>query len=480
MSVAGARHALHPSILREYDIRGVLDETLSVADAEAVGRAFGSIVAKDGGTSVCVGRDGRLSSPELEQALVEGLASTGLEVRRIGLGPTPMLYFAVHHTQSSAGIMVTGSHNPPDHNGFKMMLDKRPFHGRDIALLGRVAAAGAFSSGRGRVVETLIAGAYVDRLLQDWDGGNRELTVVWDPGNGAAGAALGALLHGLPGDHIVLNGAVDGTFPAHHPDPTDPATLTQLRETVLEEQADLGIAFDGDGDRIGVVDGKGRILWGDEILALLAEPVLKANPGAPIIADVKASQTLFDRIAELGGRPLMYRTGHSLIKAHMAKVGAPLAGEMTGHIFFADRYFGFDDALYTAVRLLGMIARWPKPLTLALRYDHMPKPVNTPEVRFPCPDSVKFEIMDYVKTVLTERQAAFSDVDGVRVNREEGWWLLRASNTQAELVARCESMTQDGLEVLKADLSDVLGTVGMPVPPVLLNAGDSSSALREV
>ncbi|WP_299439976.1 phosphoglucomutase/phosphomannomutase PgmG [uncultured Rhodospira sp.] len=469
MSDPGPRPALHPSILREYDIRGILGETLSADDARVIGCAFGSIVGKGGGASVCVGRDGRLSSPELEQALVEGLASTGLEVRRVGLGPTPMLYFAVRHTGAAAGIMVTGSHNPPDHNGFKMLLDKRPFYGTDIALLGRIAAEAAFRRGKGRVVETPVAEAYVERLLQDWDGGERALTVVWDPGNGAAGAVLPQLIDGLPGNHIILNGAVDGTFPAHHPDPTEPETLEQLRAAVLREGADVGVAFDGDGDRIGLLDGRGRILWGDQMLALLAEPVLEERPGAPIIADVKASQALFDHIAALGGTPLMYRTGHSLIKAYMTEVGAPLAGEMSGHIFFADRYYGFDDALYAAVRLLGMVAGWPEGETLATRLDAMPKPINTPELRFPCPDSEKFAVMGRVKETLTERGATFSDVDGVRVSRDDGWWLLRASNTQAVLVARCEAGTPAGLERLKADLSETLAGVGMPVPPEVLN-----------
>lgn len=471
MSDPSARHRLKPEILREYDIRGVVDQSLTVDDARAVGRAFGSYVVKSGGASVCVGRDGRLSSPDLEAAVAEGLSKTGLEVRRIGLGPTPMLYFAVRHTASAAGLMVTGSHNPPDHNGFKMLMARGPFHGRAITLLGRIAAAGAFVNGNGRMRDVPVLAPYVERLCEDWEGGERELTVVWDPGNGAAGVVVPWLIARLPGDHIVLNGHVDGTFPAHHPDPSDPKTMVQLQETVRREKADIGIAFDGDGDRIGVVDGQGRIIWGDQLLALLAEPVLEAHPGAAVIADVKASQALFDRIAALGGTPLMYKTGHSLIKAYMAEVGAPLAGEMTGHIFFADRYYGYDDALYAAVRLLSMMATWPEGESLARRFDAMPKPHNTPELRFPCPDGVKFEIMDFVRTLLAEQGTEFTDVDGVRVCRPDGWWLLRASNTQPMLVARCEAAEgkgPNGLAALKADLAEVLSAVGMPPPESLL------------
>ncbi|MBB4285737.1 phosphoglucomutase/phosphomannomutase PgmG [Roseospira goensis] len=461
-------HALHPTILREYDIRGIVGETLSAADARALGRAFGRWVAPGGGATVCVGRDGRLSSPALDDALVLGLVEAGARVRRVGLGPTPMLYFAVRHLAADAGIMVTGSHNPPDHNGFKMTRAERPVYGADIAALGRLAAEAPPSTPpAGTVDETPVADAYLDRLAADWDGGDRALTVVWDPGNGAAAAVLEGLTARLPGRHVVLNGAVDGTFPAHHPDPTDPETLHQLRAAVAQEGADLGLAFDGDGDRLGVIDGQGRILWGDQILALLAEPVLAAHPGALVLADVKASQVLFDRIAALGGRPEMVRTGHSLIKARMAETGAPLAGEMSGHLFFADRYYGFDDALYAAVRLLGMVAGWPAGETLATRLDAMPRRVNTPELRFPCPDAEKFAVMDRIRARLRAEGATVCAVDGVRVSTPDGWWLLRASNTQAVLVARCESDTAAGLMRLRAALGTALRAAGVPLPDVL-------------
>jgi phosphomannomutase len=304
-----------PSILREYDIRGVVGQTLSSQDAAALGRAYGSILRRRGGAAVAVGYDGRLSSPELEGALADGLAATGLNVLRIGRGPTPMLYYAVHTLEVDGGIMVTGSHNPPDHNGFKMMMGKASFFGAEIQNLGEIAAAGDFETGGGTVEDQPVFDAYLARLMEDFDAGGRALKVAWDAGNGAAGEAMTVLAGRLPGRHILLNEAIDGTFPAHHPDPTVPENLEQLRNCVLAEGCDLGIAFDGDGDRIGVLDGQGRVLWGDQVMLLFARDILKGRPGATIIADVKASQVLFDEVARAGGVPLMWKTGHSLIPA---------------------------------------------------------------------------------------------------------------------------------------------------------------------
>jgi len=456
-----ANRRINPAILREYDIRGIVGETLTADGAETIGRAFGTIIRRSGGQLVCVGYDGRLSSRALEAALVEGLISTGVEVARIGLGPTPMLYFATHVIGADGGIMVTGSHNPANHNGFKLVMHNRPFFGDQIAELGRLAELGDFvSPPRGRAVDRpAIFDAYLSRLLADYDGG-RALTVVWDAGNGATGAMVEALAARLPGCHILLNTAIDGRFPAHHPDPTDPRNLEQLIATVIAERADLGIAFDGDGDRIGVVDPRGRILWGDQLLSLLAEEVLAARPGAQILADVKASQALFDRIKALGGKPVMCPTGHSLIKSQMADCGAPLAGEMSGHIFFADRYYGFDDALYAAIRVLRMVGRW-QGVTLAQRYDGMAHPHNTPELRIPCPDDRKFAVVTQVKQVLAAAGADVCDIDGVRVTTPDGWWLLRASNTQAMLVGRCESATPQGLARLTAAFGAALHTAGV-------------------
>ncbi|HZS84652.1 MAG TPA: phosphomannomutase/phosphoglucomutase [Stellaceae bacterium] len=454
-------HRFDSTVLREYDIRGIVGKTLGEADAHAIGRAYATILARGGARSVAVGYDGRLSSPALEAALVDGFVAGGIDVVRIGLGPTPMLYFAASTLPVDGGVMITGSHNPADYNGFKMMIGKKSFFGQDIQELGRIAASGDFSAGQGKVSKRRVLEDYVARLLKDFSG-TRRLKVAWDAGNGATGEALVKLTAGLPGQHILLNEAIDGRFPAHHPDPTEPKNLAQLQETVRRERCDLGIAFDGDGDRIGVVDGEGRILWGDQLMVILAGEVVAARPGATIIADVKASQVLFDEIARMGGTPLMWRTGHSLIKSKMAETKAPLAGEMSGHIFFGDRYYGYDDALYAAVRLLGILARSGDSIA-ALR-DRLPAVVNTPELRFPCAETRKFAVIDEVRDRLKRAGAEMSDIDGVRVRTAEGWWLLRASNTQDVLVARAEARDEAGLGRLKSRIVEQLAASGIEPP----------------
>lgn len=456
-------HRFDPTTLREYDIRGIVGRTLSDADAFAVGRCFGSIIARQGGRTTAVGYDGRLSSPQLEAALVKGLGASGIEAIRIGLGPTPMLYYASTNLKTDGAVMVTGSHNPADYNGFKMMLRGKPFFGEDIKRLGAIALAGDVDEEQvAQQRSTDVSSDYIARVLADWDGGDRMLKVVWDNGNGAAGEVLKRLVAGLPGEHIVLNGEIDGRFPAHHPDPTVPVNLAQLIAEVAARRADVGIALDGDADRIGLVDDKGRILFGDQMLVLLARDVLRDHPGATIIADVKASQVLFNEIGRAGGNPLMWRTGHSLIKAKMAETGSPLAGEMSGHIFFADRWYGFDDALYAAVRMLGVLARGDLPLS-TIR-DALPQVINTPEIRFDCDDTRKFAVIEEVAARLRADGAKVSEIDGVRVQTEDGWWLLRASNTQAVLVARAEASTDAGLERLKQALVRQLDKSGLPTP----------------
>jgi phosphomannomutase len=456
-------HHFDPTVLREYDIRGIVGRTLHPADAFAIGRVFGSIVAREGGTRVAVGYDGRLTSPAFEHALVDGLRASGMEALRMGRGPTPMLYYTATKLETDGAVMVTGSHNPPDYNGFKMMLGRKPFFGQQILRIGTLAEAGdvvAETAGGEQNID--IADDYIARVLADWDGGDRMLKVVWDNGNGAAGDVLRKLVASLPGEHVVLNGTIDGHFPAHHPDPTVPANLVELIAEVRARKADIGIAFDGDADRIGLVDDSGEIMFGDQLMVVLARDVLKAHPGATIIADVKASQVLFDEIAKAGGNPLMWKTGHSLIKSKMAETGSPLAGEMSGHIFFADRWYGFDDALYAAVRTLGIIARMDGKLS-AVRMA-LPHVINTPEVRFDCEDRRKFAVIEEVAARLSAEGAKVSATDGVRVQTADGWWLLRASNTQAVLVARCEGTTPAGLDRLKAALVKQLAASGLAEP----------------
>jgi phosphomannomutase len=448
-----AGHAFHPSILREYDIRGVVGSTLGSADARALGGAFGTMLRRQSGSRVAVGQDGRLSSPELADALVEGLVAAGIRVSRVGLGPTPMLYFADRHLDTDGAIMVTGSHNPPEYNGFKMVLGHKAIYGEDIQTLGAIARAGDFAAGSGSAEDCPLLDAYAARLLED-AALAKPLAVAWDPGNGAAGPVVKRLCDALPGRHVLINEMVDGSFPAHHPDPTLPESLAQLQSIVRTGECDIGIAFDGDGDRLGVIDNKGRVLWGDQIMVFLARDVLRRNPGATVIADVKASEVLFEEVRRMGGNPLMWRTGHSLIKAKMAETGAPLAGEMSGHIFFADGYYGFDDAIYAALRLLNVLSR--SPATLATLRDRLPRTINTPELRFPCPEERKFAVIDEVRARLEQARAEVNGVDGVRVRTPDGWWLLRASNTQDVLVARCEASTLAGLQRLKAALADQL------------------------
>lgn len=455
-------HRFNPSILREYDIRGTVGETLGTADMFAIGRAFGTVLVRAGGKSAATGYDGRLSSPELEAALADGLQAAGVDVKRVGLGPTPMLYFATYHLGTDAGLMVTGSHNPPEFNGVKLMLKGGSFFGADIQKLGVMAAEGDVATGSGDAARVDVMDAYVARLLRDFDGA-KPLTVAWDAGNGAAGEALVKMVAGLPGRHILLNETIDGTFPAHHPDPTVEKNLAQLKDAVAANGCDLGIAFDGDGDRIGVVDGQGRVLWGDQILAILARDVLAAQPGATIIADVKTSTVFFDEIERLGGKPMMWMTGHSHIKSKMAEIGAPLAGEMSAHIFFKDRYYGYDDALYAAIRLLNVLNGAEASLGDLL--DAMPKTVSTPEIRFDCADDRKFDVVEEVRARLTtETGIDVHGMDGVRVQSADGWWLLRASNTQPVLVARCEAADQAGLARLKAALAGQLAQSDVTVP----------------
>jgi phosphomannomutase len=461
-------HAFHTSVLREYDIRGVIGETLGAEDARAIGRGFATLLREAGGNTVAVGYDGRVSSPMLEHALIEGLTASGCDVVRVGMGPTPMLYFAEASLEEvDGGVQITGSHNPANYNGFKMVFQGRPFFGKDILELGRLAAEGAWRDGTGEVRTHEILDDYIERMLAALDGIDPEslagLKVAWDAGNGAAGPALEALAARLPGEHHLLFSEVDGEFPNHHPDPTVPENLEDLQRLVADKNLDFGIAFDGDGDRIGAIDGEGRIIWGDQLLMIYAEDLLRVLPGATVIADVKASRALFDRVAELGGQPLMWNTGHSLIKSKMKETQAPLAGEMSGHVFFADTYYGFDDALYAAIRLIAASARLGKSVT-QLRGE-MPNLLNTPEMRFQVDESRKFAAIDEVKERLGKTDADVNDTDGVRVTSADGWWLLRASNTQDVLVARAESETEEGLARLMAQIDEQLEASGLERGP---------------
>lgn len=460
-------HKFNPSILREYDIRGVVGQTLETTDAYNIGLGFGTVVRRAGGQNVVVGYDGRLSSPGMQERLVQGLRETGCDVISIGIGPTPMSHFASHHLNADASIMVTGSHNPSDYNGFKMSLKKKPFFGAAVQALGRQCADGDYDIAPvlGKFSQVDVRSAYLARLMQDFVPG-RALNVVWDGGNGSAGEVLQQLVKKLPGTHTVLFGDIDGTFPNHHPDPTVDKNMVQLQAKMKEVGADLGIAFDGDGDRIGAIDNNGTIIRCDMLLALYAAEVIAAQPGATIIGDVKCSGALFAEIERLGGTPLMSRTGHALVKSKMAETGSPLAGELSGHIFFADKYYGFDDALYCAVRLLNIVGSGDA--QLSDRLAHLPSRLGTPEIRFEVADDRKFAVADRLKAHLL---AAFegqgytlSDIDGIRLDGPKGWLLIRPSNTQPAMVARIEAQTPDVLALLTARLEEALAKEQLSLP----------------
>jgi phosphomannomutase len=461
-------HSFHPTVLREYDIRGIIGETLGADDARAIGRSFGSMLAEAGGRKVAVGYDGRVSSPMLEHALVEGLNASGMDVVRIGMGPTPMLYYAEASAEDvDGGIEITGSHNPANYNGFKMVFQGRPFFGANIQELGRRSSAGEWVDGSGSVEDRDVIDAYIERMLEALDGIDPAslagLKVGWDAGNGAAGPALEKLAARLPGEHHLLFTDVDGEFPNHHPDPTVEENLADLRNLVAEKSLDFGVAFDGDGDRIGAIDGEGRVIWGDQLLMVFAEDLLARRKGATIIADVKASRALFDHVAAHGGEPLMWKTGHSLIKSKMKETGSPLAGEMSGHVFFADEYYGYDDALYAGVRLIAAAARLGKSVT-ELR-SAMPPMINTPEMRFQVDESRKFAAIGEIAGRVAASDALADTTDGVRVTTDDGWWLLRASNTQDVLVARAESESEEGLARLVAQIDEQLAESGLERGP---------------
>ncbi|CAN1562014.1 {ManB} Phosphomannomutase [Sphingomonadaceae bacterium] len=451
-------HNFHPTSLREYDIRGIIGETLGEADAYAIGRGFATLLGRAGGRKVAVGYDGRVSSPMLEAALMKGITDSGLDAVSIGLGPTPMLYYAEAVLDDvDGGIQITGSHNPANYNGFKMVFQGRPFFGADIQKLGTMAAAGDWAEGAGSTSTLDIMDTYVARIAEAAP--DKPFRIAWDAGNGAAGPVIERLVKLLPGEHYLLFTDVDGNFPNHHPDPTEEKNLVDLKRLVAEKSLDFGLAFDGDGDRIGAIDGEGRVIWGDQLLQIFAEDVLAEVPGAVIIADVKASQALFDRVTALGGKPLMWKTGHSLIKSKMKEVGSPLAGEMSGHIFFKHDYYGFDDAIYAGLRLMRASARLGKSVT-ELR-SAMPEMINTPEMRFQVDESRKFAVIDEVLARLSADGADVNATDGARVNTADGWWLLRASNTQDVLVARAEASSEAGLERLMAQIDAQLAASGL-------------------
>lgn len=435
---------MNPSIFREYDIRGLAEKDFDETFAQMLGKVHGTMVNMNGGTRVSVGRDCRFSSDGYAEAVIRGLISAGLHVYDIGVCPTPLLYFSLFHLNLDGGIQITASHNPSEYNGFKVCSGKDTLYGAQLQEIRKKIERGEFKDKPGGSREEYaIVPPYEAHLLRDIPRLAKPLKVVIDAGSGVAGPVAPPIFRRLGCTIWEIACVPDGNFPVHHPDPTVPENLEMLIRKVKEEKADLGIAYDGDGDRIGTVDGQGKILWGDELLILFARDVLKVHPGSVIISEVKCSQRLFDEISLHGGVPIMWKAGHSLLKAKMKETHALLAGEMSGHMFFADRYFGYDDAIYASIRLAELLARSDRPLSVLL--NDLPQTVSTPEIRVDCPDDKKFEIAERAKEFFRKHYPII-DVDGVRIQFPEGWGLLRASNTQPALVLRFEAKTSEKLK----------------------------------
>ncbi len=443
---------LNKNIFREYDIRGIADEELLTPDAEAIGQALGTYLIRHGGTRICLGRDCRLSGERLHAAVLKGLLAAGGKVLDVGVVPTPVLYYAVKHFQADGGVMITGSHNPAEYNGFKTVCGSGTLYGQAIQDVYRLIAEKDLNVSKGSVEEIDAVTPYVDEISAQFQF-RRKVKVVIDAGNGVAGPVAHRVLSRLKVEAAELFFEPDGEFPNHHPDPTVLKNLESLRKAVKERGADLGIAFDGDGDRIGAVDERGNVVYGDMLLLIFAREILTRKPGSTFIGEVKCSQTMYDKISELGGKPIMYKTGHSLIKAKMKQETAELAGEMSGHMFFADRYYGYDDAIYAACRLLEIVADSDAPLSAQLK--NVPKLVSTPELRTDCPDETKFKVISRVAEII-RRDRPIVDVDGVRVPFENGWGLVRASNTQPVLVMRFEATSQELLQKYRKHIEDVV------------------------
>ena len=443
---------LKPSIFREYDIRGVAEQELLSPDVEQLGRGLGTYLRRHSGPKIAVGRDCRLSSTRLRDALVSGLEETGCAVTDIGVVPTPVLYYAAQQFQADGAVMITGSHNPSEYNGFKTVCGAGTLHGETIQEVRRIIERQDFERGAGSVASADAVKPYIDEVASQFHL-NRRVKLVADAGNGTAGPVIHRIFEKLNVDVTELYFEMDGNFPNHHPDPTVPANLFHLIEKVRETGAELGIAFDGDSDRIGAVDEHGNVIYGDMLMLIYAREILERKPGATFIGEVKCSQVMYDELDRLGGNAIMYKTGHSLIKAKMKEEHAELAGEMSGHMFFGDRYRGYDDALYAACRLVEIVSKSGRPLSAQL--DGLPKMVSTPEIRIDCPDDLKF---DLVRRVAAHLKAAYKtiDIDGVRVIFPEGWGLLRASNTQPVLVMRFEAANEHLLKRYQTEVEQVL------------------------
>jgi phosphomannomutase/phosphoglucomutase len=437
---------VNPRIFRQYDVRGVVDDDLTESVVEELGRGYGAFMRRQGRKKVSVGYDARPSSPGFRDALIKGILSTGIDVVDVGMLPTPTFYFSLFHLEVDGGVMITGSHNPPEFNGFKLAVGRTTIYGDEIQKVRKIIEAADYPSEDGSLEQQDVKPAYLETLRERIGPFQKKVKLVVDAGNGVAGMFCPQLLQDLGAEAHGLYCEVDGTFPNHHPDPTVPAFLTDLIARVMEEKADLGMAYDGDGDRLGVVDEEGNIIWGDQLLILFSREILARQPGAPIIFEVKCSQALAEEIEKAGGVPIMWRTGHSFIKKKMREENSPLAGEMSGHLFFADEYYGYDDAIYASLRLVRLLSRSDKSIREMLA--DVPKYHSTPEIRVDCPDDEKFQVVAALTEHFKKRYEVF-DVDGARILFGDGWGLVRASNTQPVLVLRFEAKTPQRLDEIQ-------------------------------
>lgn len=445
---------MNPNIFRQYDIRGVVKTDLTDEVITDIGRGFGTYLASMGYRSVTIGRDNRHSSRGFRDAIISGLVSTGCNVTDLGLIPTPLLYFSLYHLKPNGGVMITGSHNPPEFNGFKLCVGKTSIYGEEIQNIRKIIESRDFASGKGSVSEFNIVRPYIQFVKEKIAFDRKDIRVVVDAGNGTAGIIAPLLLRAIGCEVKELYCNLDGSFPNHFPDPTIEENLNELRKVVISNNADIGIAYDGDADRIGVVDEKGNIIWGDHLMILFAREIIKKRPGAKIIFEVKCSQNLHDEIIKYGGVPIMWKTGHSLIKEKMHTEKALLAGEMSGHIFFADNYLGYDDAIYASCRIIQILSN--STVGLYSMLSNVPKVYSTPEIRVECPDEDKFSIVDELRDYFKDRYNVI-DIDGVRIIFEDGWALVRASNTQPVLVLRFEAKSEARLRELKDMVLDRVG-----------------------
>ena len=446
---------MNVEVFREYDVRGLVDIDLNNDFVYDLGRAIGTYARRQNIKIMTLGRDCRLSSEVYQEAVGRGLMASGINVINVDLCATPMLYFSIRHLHAEGGVMVTGSHNPPEFNGFKICIGPDTIYGEQIQELRKIMESGNYASGAGTEQSQSISQAYEDYLFDHVQIG-RSLKIVVDGGNGVGGIFALPLFKRWGCEVTDIYCEPDGRFPNHFPDPTIPANLRELIQLVKEKKADAGIAYDGDADRLGVVTDQGEILWGDEILLLFARFILKDNPGAAIIGEVKCSQKLYDDIARHGGKPIMWKAGHSLIKGKMKEEHALLAGEMSGHLFFADRYFGYDDAIYASARLLEILARSGEKISGILA--DVPRTFSTPEIRVDCPDHIKFQVVSDIKAYF-EKQYAIIDIDGVRIPFADGWGLIRASNTQPVLVLRFEAFTEERLQEIRSMIEKELAVI---------------------